>query len=187
MREPVFFKELPLILQVGGKPELAGFSVGVSKAIDPESGMMVNLSELVSWQNEWKQAASALSFSSWFEFLEQSLVFFENRCGQLQAHCRVVQIRFFDRSLVRLQNRVFSFSKAYQSADSTGRLQVLNLEVPLESESDLLRARQFQFPDPFPGSWDEQSLLISYSQSHFGFPARRIEIWDPLREEALVL
>jgi hypothetical protein len=187
MNSPAFFKELPLILQVQGKPELVGFAVGVSKAIDPESGMTVNLSELMKWQEDWKQESSSVNFNSWFEVLQNGHQFFEARSQTLQAQCSVVQLKFFDQSELRLQNGRFSFSKKLQSSDSSRTLRVLKLELTMKSESDFTTARQLQIPDSFPGSWNDSGLLTAYLKSQFGHPPLRIEIWDPLLDRAVVI
>jgi hypothetical protein len=110
MAHPIFFKELPWVVKIQGKPELVGFSLGVSKPVDPESGMTLNLSQIMDWQNHWLQESSERDFTSWFEFLELSQNFFAPLVVSAGGNLQALQVRFFAGALLRKEAKGFRWS-----------------------------------------------------------------------------
>lgn len=100
-QNPVFFKEVPLQLRFQGDFILIFFATGFSKAVDPMSGMTVNLMNVVQWQSKFKDSLKSEDFGSWFDFFQRATLFFQNKAQSEQAELKALQVRLFDGRLLR--------------------------------------------------------------------------------------
>lgn len=184
---PVFFKELPLVLQYQGKPELVHFAVGFSKTVDPMSGMTVNLKDIMDWQEQWKQMSSVSLITSWFEFFQQAHSFFQKKAALQKAESPIQQIRFFDSSILRFENGQFVMTKSQSMVDTLGRLRICHVQWILDLESDIQRIREYPMRSELPGTWDDSDLILNLFESELGLKAQRLELEDPISKIATLI
>jgi len=98
---PTFFKEIPLQLKIQGNFNLVYFATGFSKPVDPLSGMTVNLTKVIQWQNDFKLFLADQNFSSWLSFFKQATEFFQKKAVIERAELKALQVRFFEGQILR--------------------------------------------------------------------------------------
>jgi hypothetical protein len=174
---PIFFKELPLVVSIQGKPEFIGFAAGFSKEVDPLSGMTFNLKDIMDWQQQWKAQSIGQSFALWTHYLQNAFSHFRKLAPNAKE--LIVQVRFWDQSTLRMTGSHFRYTRIFPQSDSMGRLRILQLECSVQNESELERIRHLHLQDELPGSFDEPELLYSYFESKLGLSDFAIEIKDP--------
>lgn len=167
------------MVSIQGKPELTNFAAGFSKAVDPLSGMTVNLRDIMIWLEQWKEQCSDGAFTSWLDFLAQAHQFFSKHAQLLKAQASAVQVKFFDQSLLRWNVVQFSISIRGPIVDNLARLRICELHFRLSTESDFERVRDFILPSELPGSFDEPELFLAFFESKLGLPLEKAEIQDP--------
>ncbi len=179
---PVFFHELPLIVSIQGKPKLAHVAAGFSKAVDPQSGMTVNLKDILDWEDQWKAQSSSRQWNSWFDFLSDFRNFIQSKSQSAQAHIASLQVRFFDQSLLRWQEAGVTVTRKLVGELENGKLKVLEIGFDVKSESEILQALDFSLPvNRLIQVRTAQELGLMVEQQS-GLKVQTVEIQDPLTE-----
>lgn len=182
---------------------LSYFAAGFSKAVDPLSGMTVNLAVIQQGLSEMKDSFESQDFPDFLNALKSHRDFLANFISRLQsegtggAHVTSAQFRFLDGSILRWHSDsensgVFTFEKSGATVltDLAGRpkkLRILKILFRITSDSELLQAREFVIPSVFslPDPPEEELLAELNRKTDLGL--FKLELWDPMARVAQVV
>lgn len=187
MAAPVFFKELPLILSVQGKPELVHLAAGFSKPVDALSGMTINLKDIMDWQDEWARLCASRDFSSQLDFLQEARAFFAGKAASMGAQVPAVQSRFQSGAVLRWDGRGASVARSGTVRDPQNVLRICELCFAVGDSTEVSKALAFCFPESVGESFSQASMVATIFRTQTTLKILRLAVMDPLSKISQVV
>ena len=173
---PVFFKEISFAITIQGKPEWVGFAMGVSKEVDPFSGMTVNLMTVISWLEKWKCQCQSRNFSCWTEFLQQSQKHLQPWVESQQAVLSSLQVRVSDSFFLRFEKNQMTAQRTAVIRDLDLQIRKLTVIWEIPSSSQEMLVMNLTMPKEISMPWDKCESVI---QNLIPLPVQRWILEDP--------
>jgi hypothetical protein len=185
IQKPRFFKEVPLQVQLQGELRLLHFAAGFSKAVDPLSGMTVNLARINQWLNQLASDLVQLNFSNALEFLSWARDQLQIQAQLEKAQVTKVQARFFDRSVLILEAGSFHLQKSQEClvGDSKDQesLKIAQIQFWIRTPQDLQQAFRYSIPSRISAT---ESTAISEIEKGSHLSIQQLELSNPLSKTA---